>query len=210
MKNFKCSVSLFFLIAISFASYAQEGKPRVFGEVGLGFGQTLFFGDVKQNLANAFGGKFKPGSGFNIMTAFYVAPQNWKGLGLGARVKGTFGSAVKGESDSDDYIFNFYSVQASAKYYVAKEFSRGLYSRLSLGFGQFTAKRMNEATNFYSHQYAIGSTLGVGIGYTIPFKRTSLSIEAEFENSSRTGTVNKFGALTFQTGQLGINTVLTF
>jgi len=211
MKNSKCSLSLILLITISVASYAQEGKPRVFGEAGLGFGQTLFFGDVKQNLANAFGGTFKPGTGFSLMNGFYVAPEKWKGLGIGTRVKGTFGSSVKGESDNDSYIFNFYSVQASVKYYpFTKIYNKGIYARLSYGFGQFTAKRLNEESNIFIHQYAIGSTLGVGAGYTIPLKRNSISFEIEFESSSRRGTVNKIGQQTFQTGQLGFNTILTF
>jgi len=196
----------------SLSAHAQtQSKTRVFGEVGTGFGQTLFFGDAKERLAQTFGGSFKPGTGFNLMTAFYAAPENWKGLGIGTRVKGTFGSSVKGESDSDSYIFNFYSVQASAKYYpLSKAFNKGLYARLSVGFGQFTAKRLNESTNYYLHQYAIGSTLGISTGYTIPLKRSSISFEFEFETSSRNGTVNAIGSQTFQTGQLGFNTILTF
>jgi hypothetical protein len=204
---------LFVLLSIStLTAQAQtQSKARVFGEVGLGFGQTLFFGDSKERLAQTFGGSFKPGTGFNIMTAFYVAPENWKGLGIGTRVKGTFGTSVKGESDADSYIFNFYSVQLSAKYYpFSKTFNKGLYTRLSAGFGQFTAKRLNESTNYYLHQYAIGSTLGLSAGYTIPLKRSAISFEVEFESSSRNGTVNTLGSQTFQTGQLGFNTTLTF
>jgi hypothetical protein len=61
------------------------------------------------------------------------------------------------------------------------------------------------------HQYGIGSTLMAGVGYSIPLRRTSLNFEAEFEHSSRNGTVSGVGdGVVFRSGQLGLNTYLTF
>jgi hypothetical protein len=146
------------------------------------------------------------------MMGFYLAPEKWKGLGIGSRIKGTFGTSVAGENDSDQYIFNYYNLSVSAKYYpFSRTYNRGFYGRGSLGFGQFTAKRLNETTYQYVHQYGIGSTQLLGIGYSIPLKKTSLSFEAEFEHSSRNGTVNGVGdGVVFRSGQLGFNTYLTF
>jgi hypothetical protein len=147
----------------------QPEKTRVFGEAGLGFGQTLLFGDVKQRLVQSLGGSFKPGVGNNLTMGFYLAPQKWKGLGIGSRIKGTFGTSVQGENDSDRYLINYYNLALSAKYYpFSRVYNRGFYGRGSVGFGQFTAKRLNETTHQYVHQYGIGSTLMMGLGYSVP------------------------------------------
>ena len=49
----------------------------------------------------------------------------------------------------------------------------------------------------------------LGAGYTLPLKRTSLSLEAEWESSLRRGTVDTIGDATFRTGQVGVNLILT-
>ena len=215
MKNLVLTLAV--SISCLFAQFTNaqtttEKKSRfpLYGEVGLGFGQTLFFGDMKVQLTQSYGGAFDPGTGSNLMMGFYIAPENWKGLGLGTRMKGAFGTSVKGDH-GDSYIFNYYTVAISAKYYaLSKEFNRGLYARGSLGFGQFTTKRVNEEINLYKHQYAIGTTLMGGIGYTIPLKRTALSFEAEFEYSSRNGTIDGKGEAGYQSGQIGGNVILSF
>jgi hypothetical protein len=188
----------------------KNQKMTVYGEVGLGFGQTLFFGDMKTQLLRSYGGSFAPGIGNNLMVGFYVAPDNWKGLGIGSRIKGTFGTSVEGDN-GDDYIFNYYNLAITAKYYVLSgEFDKGIYLRGSLGFGQFTTKRVNEAADLYKHQYAIGTSVMGGIGYTKPFKKTALSIEVEFESSNRNGTIDGKGDAGYRSGQIGGNIVLSF
>lgn len=194
------------------AQILTRGKVKlpVYGEVGLGFGQTLFFGDMKAQLAQSYGGSFSPGIGNNLIMGFYVAPESWKGLGIGSRIKGTFGTSVKGEN-GDSYIFNYYNLAITAKYYaLSSMFNKGLYVRGSFGFGQFTTKRVNEAINLYKHQYAIGTSLMGGIGYTIPFKKTALSVEAEFDHSNRNGTIDGKGDAGYRSGQIGANIILTF
>jgi hypothetical protein len=182
----------------------------VYGEIGLGFGQTLFFGNMKTQLSNSYAGSFNPGIGNNLMMGFYLSPENWKGLGIGSRIKGTFGTSVKGDN-GDSYIFNYYNLAATAKYYaINKTFNKGLYVRGSYGFGQFTSKRVNEETNLYKHQYAIGTSLMGGVGYTLPFKRMALSIEAEFDYSNRNGTIDGKGDATYKSGQIGANIILSF
>lgn len=185
-------------------------KFPVYAEVGLGFGQTLFFGNMKSQLRTSYGGAFNPGIGNNLMMGFYVSPENWKGLGIGSRIKGTFGTSVAGEN-GDDYIFNYYNLAVTAKYYgLSQTFNKGLYVRGSAGFGQFTTKRVNETSKLYKHQYAIGSTFMGGIGYTIPIKKVALSIETEFEYSNRNGTIDGLGDAGYQSGQIGGNIILSF
>ncbi len=188
----------------------KKSKVPVYGEIGLGFGKTLFFGDMNVKLLQSYGGSFKPGIGNNLIMGFYVAPKSWKGLGLGSRIKGTFGTSVEGEF-GDSYIFNYYNLAITAKYYaLSKEFNRGLYARGSFGFGQLTTKRVNEESSLYRHQYAIGTSLMGGVGYTIQFHKSALSFEAEFEYSNRNGTIDGKGDAGFSSGQIGGNIILSF
>ena len=206
MKKIIASVALF----ASSMAYGQSHKIPVYAEAGLGFGQTLFSSDIRDKLRQSLGGSFEPGIGNNLLVAFYAAPDRWKGLGIGSRVKGTFGTPVKGES-GDSYIFNYYHVSASAKYYFRQGFNKGFYGRGSLGFGQLTTKRLNETTKSYVHQYAIGTTLAAGLGYSFPLRNASLGLEAEFETSSRNGTVSGVGdGQVFKSGQLGLNLLYSF
>lgn len=201
-----------FFAQLANAQTSADKKTRfpIYGEIGLGVGQTLFWGDMKTQLTNSYGGSFSPGLGNNIMMGFYIAPENWKGLGIGSRIKGTFGTSVKGDN-GDSYIFNYYNLAITAKYYaLSKEFNKGLYVRGSLGFGQFTTKRVNETTNLYKHQYALGTSLMGGIGYTFPIRKMALSIEAEFDYSNRNGTIDGKGDTGYQSGQLGGNIILSF
>ncbi len=215
MKHITFSLIAAILLALAVNAQKQVlskpfKKTPIYAEVGIGFGQTLFFANTKSKLSAALGGTFDPGIGNNLMVAFYAAPEKWKGLGIGSRIKGTFGTSVEGDF-GDDYLFNYYNLAVSAKYYpITRIFNRGPYTRLSAGFGQFTSKRVKESAQIYIHQYGIGSSLMGGIGWTFPLRRTSLSIEAEFEYSGRNGTVDKLGDARFASGQIGGNIILSF
>lgn len=208
MKNFFLLFCLFLLGKN--ALQAQTIKPTVYGEIGMGFGQTLFFDDMKARLAESYGGSFDPKIGSNLMVGFFFSPEKWRGLGIGTRVKGTFGSSVTGDF-GDSYIINYYSVALQAKYHFWKQqFNKGPFVRATYGFGQMTTKRMNEATNFYKHQYAIGGTVMGSLGWSFPIGKTALSIEAEFEFSTRNGTIDGVGEARYKSGQIGGNLVFSF
>lgn len=198
------------LLFLSLTTHAQSSKASIYGEVGLGVGQTLFFGDMQSQLQKALGGEFRPGIGNNLMMGFYFAPEKWKGLGIGSRIRGTFGASVKGEY-GDSYIFNYYNLALAIKYYpIGQTFNKGAYLKGSVGFGQFTSKREQESSNLYLHQYAIGSSLIAGLGYSIAIKKVAISLELEFTYSNRNGTIDGIGNATFQSGQLGANLVFSF
>ncbi|TGE13397.1 hypothetical protein [Hymenobacter elongatus] len=101
----------------------------------------------------------------------------------------------------------------SAKYYpLSRVFNQGFYLRASYGPGQLTAKRdyQDEAKTF-RHQFAIGSTLLGGVGYSLPLNKCSLSLEVEMERARRNGTISGVGdSQVFRSGQVGVNVVLTF
>ena len=191
--------------------FAQSQKLRIYGDIGMGAGQAVINPKTKATLKNALGGGFEPSIGNNLMMAFYVSPEKWKGLGIGSKIHGTFGSPSNGENGSK-YVFNYYNLAIASKYFLLSQtFNKGLYIAGSFGFGQFTSKRINETTHEYQHQYAIGTSLTVGIGYTITFKKTALSLELQYEKANRNGTVNGIKeSVKFQTGQLGGNLILSF
>lgn len=198
------------LFALTPSAQAQSQKLPVYGEVGLGINKTLYSGSTRAKLDQALGGSAKPGTGNNILMGFYVAPEKWRGLGVGSRISGSFGSPQAGDF-GDEYIFNYYNLALAAKYYgLSKQFNQGFYARGSVGFGQLTTKRLREDANTYRHQYAIGTSLMAGLGYSLPFKKYSLSLETEFETASRTGTVDEIGDVTFRSGQVGVNAIVTF
>ncbi len=203
------SMFLLACLALAYTANAQEKQVPVYGEFGMGFGQTLFMGDTKAQLRQALGGTFDPGITGNLAMAFYYAPAKWKGLGLGSRIKGSIASSVKGDF-GDSYFFNYYNLSASAKYYASKKFNRGLYGRGSIGFGQLTSKRANETTDEYVHQFAVGATFTASLGYSLPLKHSAISLEAEFETSSRNGTVDGVGEQSIRSGQLGLNLIYSF
>lgn len=202
------------LVATTASAAAADAPARaklpVYAEAGLGFGQTLFFGGMRDALRTSYGGAFDPGLGNNLMAGFVVAPRGWHGFGVGARIKGTFGTPVKGD-EGDDYLFNDYALSLQVKAYpFAHAYDEGPYARAAAGFGQLTTKRQNEARNEYRHQYAIGFTAGVALGYTLPVGAVGLSLEAAFESSSRSGTADGVGSTTYKTGQLAGNFVVSF
>jgi hypothetical protein len=203
-------VLMFAFVLAFFVANAQEKKLPVYGEFGVGFGQTLFMGETKNQVRSALGGAFEPGITGNLSMAFYYAPEKWKGLGLGSRIKGSIAGSVIGDF-GDSYFFNYYNLSFSAKYYAfSGQFNRGLYARGSIGFGQLTTKRANEVTNNYVHQFAVGSTLTGSIGYSFPFNKSAISLEAEFESSSRSGTINGLGDQSIRSGQIGLNVIYSF
>lgn len=203
-------ITLALLILASNVVLGQSNKIRIYGEVGLGAGQTLINSSTMNSLETALGGRFEPNIGNNLMMAFYISPEKWKGLGIGSRIHGTFGSPATG-TNNNEYIFNYYNLSVAAKYFLLKrEFNKGLYVNGSIGFGQFTAKRLNESTEEYQHQYAVGSCLTGGLGYTFPFTKTALSVEVQYENANRNGTVTGVGDVSFRSGQIGGNIILSF
>ena len=201
------------IINVNQCLLAQDKKPAIYGEVGLGFGQTLFFGDIQQRLGAAIqANDFDPAIAGNMLLAFYVAPPRWKGFGLGGRLSFSGGGAAT-DGWGGEYYFNYYNFGISAKYYpISRQFDKGLYVRATVGTGQLTTKhQFNDEADTYLHQFAIGSALTGNVGWTFPLKNKSISIEAVFESGRRNGTISGLGdGQVFRSGQVGGNFILSF
>lgn len=190
---------------------ATQIRPKnIYGEFGFGAGQTTIANETKSHLKVALGGSFEPVVAGNLTTAFYYAPSTWKGLGLGTRLMWSGGPGAVGDN-GDDYFFNYYNFSVSAKYYaLSQTFNKGLYMRLSLGTGQLTTKRANDASNSFVHQFAIGNTISGNIGYSFPIGKNAISLEGHVETSTRSGTINGLGDKTLRSGQIGANIIYSF
>jgi hypothetical protein len=202
-----CLISQF---VVAQNSTTQIRTKNIYAEFGFGAGQTIIANETKSHLKAALGGSFDPVLAGNLTTAFYYAPSKWKGLGLGTRLMWSGGPGAVGEN-GDDYFFNYYNISVSAKYYaLSHTFNKGLYLRLSLGTGQLTTKRANDAANSFTHQFAIGSTVSGNIGYSFQIGKNALSLEGHFETSSRSGTINGLGGKSLKSGQIGANIIYSF
>lgn len=169
-------------------------KLPVYGAVSIGYGNTFFAGTLATKETTNDGRGFGRNQGNTLATWFYVAPANWKGLGVGTGIKGFFATPNDG-GNNETYLFNYYHVGLGVRYYTSRVFNKGFNLKTSFGIGQMTEKTRFNATKVYEHQFAIGTTLLGGVGYSIPVfkKRAALLLDLEYEMSSRRGDVTGVG-----------------
>lgn len=216
MQNFKKTVIIIlFVLGLANITQAQDkvGKLPIYGNVSIGYGNTFFSGTLSEKETINDGRGFGRNQGNTLAIFFYVAPENWKGLGVGAGAKGFFATPNNG-GDNETYLFNYYHVGFAAKYhFLSKTFNKGLYAKSSFGIGQMTEKMKYNNTQTYEHQFAIGTTILGGIGYAIPVfkKKAALNIDFDFEYSNRRGDVTGKGEdQAFQNSHFSINFGLGF
>jgi len=188
-------------------------KLPVYGTISIGYGNTFFSCILSEKETINDGRGFGRNQGNTLATWFYVAPARWKGLGIGTGIKGFFATPNNG-GNNETYLFNYYHVGVGAKYYLlSKQFNKGLALKSSFGIGQMTEKTRFNATRTYEHQFAIGTTLLAGIGYSIPVfnKRSALNIDFDFETSNRRGDVTGLGEdQPFKNKHVSLNIGLSF
>lgn len=180
----------------------------VYGNVALGYGNTFFYGTLADKETVNDGRGFGRNQGFTLSTFFYVSPESWKGLGIGSGVKGFFATPNNG-GDNETYLFNYYHVGLGLKYYpFSGTFNKGFCVKSNFGFGQMTEKTKFNSTKTYEHQFAIGTTLLGGIGYSLPLNKGKLAfnIDLEAEYSNRRGDVTGKGEdQRFQNSHVSMN-----
>ena len=210
----KSLLSVAFVVCLYCSANAQSEKIPVYAHVAIGYGNTFFYGSLadKETINDNRG--YGRNQGNTLSTFFYAAPTSWRGLGIGSGVKGFFATPNNGGND-ETYFFNYYHVGLGLKYYpFSKVFNKGFSIKSNVGFGQMTEKTRFNADNRYEHQFAVGTTLLGGIGYSLPIgksKRTALNIDFEAEYSSRSGDVTGIGeGQRFQNSHVSINVGLGF
>lgn len=200
---------LFTLVVFSFSRLlAQPAKVPVFGNVAVGYGNTFFAGTLSEKETINDGRGFGRNQGYTLSSFFYVTPRSWKGLGIGSGIKGFFATPNKGGSN-ETYFFNYYHVGLGLKYYpFSKKFNQGFCVKANAGIGQMTEKMRYNNTKTYDHQFAVGTTLLGGFGYSIPVNkgRTAINIDFEAEYSNRRGDVSGKGEdQRFQNNHVSLN-----
>jgi hypothetical protein len=196
------------LLCLQFSGKAQDAKMPVYGNVALGYGNTFFYGTLADKETINDGRGFGRNQGFTLSTFFYVSPESWKGLGIGSGVKGFFATPNNG-GNNETYLFNYYHVGLGLKYYpFSRTFNKGFCVKSNFGFGQMTEKTKFNSTKTYEHQFAIGTTLLGGIGYSLPLNKgkLALNIDLEAEYSNRRGDVTGKGEdQRFQNSHVSMN-----
>lgn len=190
-----------------------KSKVPIYGNINIGYGNTFFRGRLREKEERNDQRGYGRNQGNTAAVFFYAAPEKWKGLGVGAGVKGFFATPNNG-GDDETYFFNYYHVGVGAKYYLlSRTFNKGLFLKSSAGFGQMTEKTRFNATRVYEHQFAIGTTVLGGFGYSFPVGKghTALNVDFDYENSSRRGDVTGLGEdQTFQNSHVSLNVGVTF
>jgi hypothetical protein len=197
---------------------AQSAAPapwRVYAEVSGGVGLTYFSGQLEdQRQAREQQGFTDNRFGSNIATFFYFTHERVRGLGLGFGGKGTFGAGSPRSSDEARFFFNGYHFGLAAKYFpISQVFNRGFYVSGQLGFGQFTQKLSIPSIKTYEHQYGIGPTGHIGLGYAVPVgpSGAAFTFSVAYEASSRRGDIDGVGDnQTFTSSQASIMVGFSF
>lgn len=194
------------LLCMQFSAGAQTEKLPVYANLALGYGNTFFYGTLADKETINDGRGFGRNQGFTLSTFFYVAPENWKGLGIGSGVKGFFATPNNG-GNNETYLFNYYHVGLGLKYYpFSRTFNKGFCVKSNFGFGQMTEKTKFNNTQTYEHQFAIGTTLLGGVGYSLPIGKIALNLDLEAEYSNRRGDVTGKGEdQRFQNSHVSLN-----
>ncbi|GAB3740479.1 hypothetical protein [Spirosoma lituiforme] len=188
------------LFSLATTVRAQNTEPTpaklpIYGNISIGYGNTFFSGTLGEKETINDGRGFGRNQGNTLTTWFYVAPARWKGLGVGTGIKGFFATPNNG-GDNETYLYNYYHVGVGARYYpLSRVFNKGFNVKSSFGIGQMTEKLKYNKTRTYDHQFAIGTTLLAGVGYSIPAfkKRAAVNVDLEFETSNRRGDVTGLG-----------------
>ncbi|GAB2583378.1 hypothetical protein [Spirosoma areae] len=205
-------------LLITVAVQAQDTEPTptklpIYANVSIGYGNTFFSGTLAQKETVNDGRGYGRNQGNTLTTWFYAAPNRWKGLGVGTGIKGFFATPNNG-GNNETYLFNYYHVGVGAKYYLlSRTFNKGLCLKSSFGIGQMTEKTKFNNSRTYEHQFAVGTTLLAGLGYSIPVfkKRSALNIDFDYETSNRRGDVSSIGEdQPFRNSHVSLNIGLGF
>jgi hypothetical protein len=210
IKTDTMKIKLFFcfLISVTFIKAQTTEKTYfTYGEFKSGYGITRFGNGLKEKY-NA--GNFSASGGGLTTLAAYKKFQKINNINLGLKFKG-LGAAPAIGDNNQEMFFNFWAVAFALKYFpLKKEADQGIYLQADFNFvTQFTQKYRNTASLDFYHQFAIGNSYTIGIGYQHKFsKQFGMVTSLEYDRASRTGEVQGVGEKNFKNthiaAQIGI------
>jgi hypothetical protein len=206
MKN----LILFLLLTGSVSStlFSQQ-DTFTYGEFKAGYGATQFSTGLEERFKT---GNFSTSGGGLFSISAYRKFEKLNYVHLGLKFKGIGAAPSQGDNNSEMF-FNFWGTAFSTKYFTfSKSASKGIYLQGDYNFTtQFTQKyRSSEALEF-DHQFAIGSSFTLGLGYHYPLKnRYALVATVEYDWANRQGEVQGIGDKQFRNTNLAFQLGLIF
>jgi hypothetical protein len=187
----------------------KAGNAFTYGELKVGYGVTQF-GDGLSERYEA--GNFGTSGGVLSSIAAYRKFDPIDHLHFGLKFK-AHGAMPSNGDNSQEMFFNFWSAGVSTKYFpFSATGDEGLYLQGDYYFTtQFTQKYRRTEAKEFDHQFAIGSSVTLGLGYQYKLSNGyALVATVEYDWASRRGEVQGIGDVTFQNSNVGVQLGLVF
>lgn len=186
-----------------------SGNGFTYGELKVGYGVTQF-GDGLSARYEA--GNFGTSGGILSSIAAYrkFDPIDHFHFGLKFRALGAMPS---NGDNNQEMFFNFWGAGISTKYFpFSATGSDGLFLQGDYYFTtQFTQKYRRTEAKEFDHQFAIGGSVTLGLGYQYKLSNGYALVAAvEYDWASRRGEVQGIGDATFKNSNFGIQLGLVF
>lgn len=206
------------LVSAAAMSVAQEStnnlSPRTnsgftYGELKVGYGVTQF-GDGLSERYEA--GNFGASGGILSSIAAYRKFDAIDHLHFALKFK-AHGAMPSNGDNSQEMFFNFWGAGVSTKYLPFSAIgNNGLYLQGDYYFTtQFTQKYRRTEAKEFDHQFAIGCSVTLGLGYQYQLSNCyALVATVEYDLASRRGEVQGIGDVTFQNRNFGVQLGLVF
>jgi len=190
-------------------SKGEVSGEFTYGEFKAGYGITQFSSGLEARFEN---GNFSTSGGGLYSISAYRKFQKVNHLHFGLKFKALGAAPSQGDND-EEMFFNFWGAAISTKYFpFSKSGSQGVYLQGDYNFvSQFTQKYRNTETLDFDHQFAIGSSFTLGLGYQYALnKRYALVASVEYDWAFRQGEVQGIGDVQFRNGNIGFQLGLIF
>jgi hypothetical protein len=204
MKSILIYVALMAITAIKVSGQSETSlnsentsSSFTYGEFKAGYGVTQFSKGLQERFKS---GNFSRSGGGLFSVAAYRKFQKLNYVHFGLKFKALGAAPSQGDNNSEMF-FNFWGAAISTKYFpFSKSASNGVYLQGDYNFTtQFTQKYRNTGALEFDHQFAIGSSFTLGLGYHYPLKnRYSLVAAVEYDWANRQGEVNGIGDKQFR------------
>jgi len=205
----KISTTLSLICIVIFANAQSESNAFTYGEFKTGYGITQFgVGLIERYEA----GNFSASGGGLTSIAAYRKFEKINHLHFGLKFKGLAAAPASG-MNGEELFFNFWGAAISTKFFpFSKTGEKGMFILGDYNFvTQFTQKYRNTSQLQFDHQFAIGSSFTIGLGYHFALKnRYGLVASVEYDWASRTGEVEGIGDKNFQNTHFAFQVGLIF
>ncbi len=186
-----------------------ETNSYTYGEFKAGYGVTQFSAGLSERFKD---GNFSSSGGGLASIAAYRKFEMINHLHFGLKFKG-LGAAPSTGDNEEEMFFNFWGTAISAKYFpFNKSAVKGIYVQGDYNFiTQFTQKYRTTSDLEFEHQFAIGDSFTLGLGYQYPLKNGfGLIASVEYDWATRNGEVQGVGEQRFQNSNLAFQIGIIF